>query len=71
MQARVLQCAAGAVLSLAACNTVARGIEETVTIPASLADGRQGAISFELWGFRPGRCAESVVPGGSVLCQQW
>ena len=40
MQTRVLGCAAGAVLSLAACNTVTRGIEETVTITASPASAR-------------------------------
>ena len=40
MQTRVLGCAAGAVLFLAACNTVTRGVEETVTISASPASAR-------------------------------
>lgn len=40
MQSRVLGCAAGAVLSLAACNTVTRGVEEMVTISASPASAR-------------------------------
>jgi hypothetical protein len=40
MRTRVLGCAAGAVLSLAACNTVTRGVEETVTISASPASAR-------------------------------
>ena len=40
MQTRVLGCAAGAVLSLAACNMVTRGVEETVTITASPASAR-------------------------------
>jgi hypothetical protein len=40
MQLRVLGCAAGAVLSLAACNTVTRGVEETVTISATPAFAR-------------------------------
>lgn len=35
MRMRVLGCTAGAVLSLAACNTVTRGVEETVTISTS------------------------------------
>ncbi|WP_262296177.1 translation initiation factor 2 [Microvirga sesbaniae] len=35
MRMRVLACGAGVVLSLAACNTVTRGVEETVTITAS------------------------------------
>jgi hypothetical protein len=40
MQMRVLGCAAGAILSLTACNTVTRGTEETVTISASPASSR-------------------------------
>src|SRR4051812_45556904 len=40
MQTRVLGCAAGAVLSLTGCNTVTRGVEETVTISASPAAAR-------------------------------
>jgi hypothetical protein len=40
MQTRVLGCAVGAVLSLAACNTVTRGIEETVTISATPTSAR-------------------------------
>lgn len=38
MQMRVLECAVAAILSLTACNTITRGVEETVTIsttPAS------------------------------------
>jgi hypothetical protein len=40
MRARVLGCAAGALLSLAACNTVTRGVEEEVTISASPASAK-------------------------------
>jgi hypothetical protein len=40
MRMRVLGCAAGAVFSLAACNTVTRGVEETVTISATPASAR-------------------------------
>lgn len=40
MRTRVLGCAAGAFVSLAACNTVTRGTEETVTITASPASAR-------------------------------
>lgn len=40
MRARALGCAAGAVLALAACNTVTRGVEETVTIRARPASAR-------------------------------
>jgi hypothetical protein len=40
MQKRVLGCAVGAAFSLAACNTVTRGVEETVTITASPASAR-------------------------------
>jgi hypothetical protein len=40
MQARVLGCAAGALLSLTACNTVTRGVEEEVTISASPASAK-------------------------------
>lgn len=40
MRAKVLGCATGAVLSLTACNTVTRGVEETVTISASPASAR-------------------------------
>lgn len=40
MRTRVLGCAAVAALSLAACNTVTRGIEETVTIITSPASAR-------------------------------
>ncbi|KLK89731.1 hypothetical protein AA309_29910 [Microvirga vignae] len=40
MRTRVLECAAGAVLLLTACNTVTRGVEETVTISASPASAR-------------------------------
>ncbi|WP_262265538.1 translation initiation factor 2 [Microvirga yunnanensis] len=40
MRMRVLTCGAGAVLSLAACNTVTRGVEETVTITASPSTAR-------------------------------
>ncbi|MFL4991861.1 MAG: translation initiation factor 2, partial [Microvirga sp.] len=40
MQAGVLGCAAGALLSLAACNTVTRGVEEEVTISASPASAK-------------------------------
>jgi len=35
MRMRILTCVAGVILSLAACNTVTRGVEETVTITAS------------------------------------
>ncbi len=40
MQTRVLGCAAGAALSLAVCNTITRGVEETVTITVSRASAR-------------------------------
>ena len=40
MRMRALGCAAGAVLSLSACNTVTRGTEETVTITTSPASAR-------------------------------
>jgi predicted small secreted protein len=40
MRMRVLGCAVGAALSLAACNTVTRGVEETVTITATPASAR-------------------------------
>jgi hypothetical protein len=40
MQTGVLRCAAGAALSLTVCNTVTRGIEETVTITVSPASAR-------------------------------
>jgi hypothetical protein len=40
MRMRVLTCGAGAVLSLAACNTVTRGVEETVTITANPSSAR-------------------------------
>ena len=40
MRMRVLTCGAGAVLSLATCNTVTRGVEETVTITASPSTAR-------------------------------
>jgi hypothetical protein len=40
MQMRVLGSAAGALLSLTACNTVTRGVEEEVTISASPASAR-------------------------------
>jgi hypothetical protein len=40
MRTRVLGCAAGALLSLAACNTVTRGVEEEVTITASPASAK-------------------------------
>lgn len=40
MRTRVLGCAAGAILSLAACNTVTRGTDETVTITTSPASAR-------------------------------
>jgi hypothetical protein len=40
MRKGVLGCATGAVLLLAACNTVTRGVEEVVTITASPASAR-------------------------------
>jgi hypothetical protein len=40
MRTRALACGAGAILSLAACNTVTRGTEETVTISTSPASAR-------------------------------
>ena len=40
MQMRALGYAVGAVLSLTACNTVTRGVEETVTISATPASGK-------------------------------
>ncbi|WP_165820402.1 hypothetical protein [Microvirga sp. KLBC 81] len=40
MRTRVLGCAVGAVLSLAARNTVTRGVEETVTITTSPVSAR-------------------------------
>jgi hypothetical protein len=40
MRTRALGCAAGVLLSLTACNTVTRGVEEVVTISASPASAR-------------------------------
>jgi hypothetical protein len=40
MQPRVLGYSVGAVMSLAACNTVTRGVEEAVTISATPASAR-------------------------------
>ena len=71
MQTRVLGCVAGAVLSLAACNTVTRGVEETVTITVSLAAERQGPSALGYGVSVQGAALSPWVPGRSVPCQQW